>query len=336
MTDENRNEAESLMETAAIEQTRKGLSWEKPALRAAIMFIIALAVIGALGACSSAKPADKVCIPNGETLYAAQYALQTENLDGLAAAMGIFEKADAAGYGCTAIFSTEQGIDGVDLFLYPFDEAAPADSIDDDFAMSMRGACYILLAVTDRLHWARFSTVDDENEAHCWGRACEDAEYDIQKARTDGAAWQSIICAIEKDVESGQVAESFTLTAEGVEVPSNAPVAPWVNMSRNALRSVNAADYGIVYDIEHMPDWDRVTLSYLCAYYLNADGAYAEGAMDTLMNRYREDPDVVLGHIKSLAGQKDPKGRGDASEVLQLDLKQSMEAFYGDTSVPAI
>ena len=101
-------------------------------------------------------------------------------------------------------------------------------------------------------------------------------------------------------------------------------ITPWPSMGENDPRSVKAEDYGIVYDEAHMPsDWETMPLSYLCAYYLNADGAYAEGAMDTLMARYEQAPNTVRKYIRTvLTGQADPKGRGDAAEVLLQDISR--------------
>ena len=74
------------------------------------------------------------------------------------------------------------------------------------------------------------------------------------------------------------------VTAEGAAASE---ITPWPSEGDNDPVSIDPADYGIVYDTEHMPDWETCPLSYLCAYYLGADGAYAQGAMDTLAQRYR-------------------------------------------------
>ena len=74
-----------------------------------------------------------------------------------------------------------------------------------------------------------------------------------------------------------------------------------------------------------MPDWytwDTVPLSYLCAYYLNADGAYAEGAMATLAKRYRQAPNTVEDYIRRLS----LTGNGDAAARLKNDIDAYMQA----------
>ncbi len=100
--------------------------------------------------------------------------------------------------------------------------------------------------------------------------------------------------------------------------------------------SVRAEDYGIVYDAAQLPDWETVPLSYLCAYYLNGDGAYAEGAMDVLAHRYQQAPNTVKAYLRRLAGQQVPDGRGDASEVLLADISRyAMSQLTGGLPVAA-
>lgn len=97
---------------------------------------------------------------------------------------------------------------------------------------------------------------------------------------------------------------------------------PWSVTGDNDPCSVRAEDYGIVYDAAQLPDWETVPLSYLCAYYLNGDGAYAEGAMDVLAQRYSQLPQQVRRYIRTLSGQADPRGNGDAAEALLRDISR--------------
>ena len=91
-----------------------------------------------------------------------------------------------------------------------------------------------------------------------------------------------------------------------------------------------------MYDAEKLPDWDTCALSYLCAYYLNADGAYAEGAMDVLGQRYQQAPNTVKAYLRRLAGQQAPDGRGDAAEVLLADISRyAMSQLTGGLPVAA-
>lgn len=85
-----------------------------------------------------------------------------------------------------------------------------------------------------------------------------------------------------------------------------------------------------------LPDWETVPLSYLCAYYLNGDGAYSEGAMDVLAHRYQQAPNTVKAYLRRLAGQQVPDGRGDASEVLLQDISRyAMSQLTGGLPVAA-
>ena len=58
-----------------------------------------------------------------------------------------------------------------------------------------------------------------------------------------------------------------------------------------------------MYDAAHLPDWETCPLSYLCAYLLGSDGAYTEGAADTLAARYRQAPHTVQNYLDKLAAK---------------------------------
>ena len=80
-------------------------------------------------------------------------------------------------------------------------------------------------------------------------------------------------------------------------------ITPWPSEMENDPVSIDPADYGIVYDTAHLPDWETCPLSYLCAYLLGSDGAYTEGAADTLAARYRQAPNTVQGYLDKLAAK---------------------------------
>ncbi len=80
-------------------------------------------------------------------------------------------------------------------------------------------------------------------------------------------------------------------------------ITPWPSEMVNDPVSIDPADYGIVYDAAHLPDWETCPLSYLCAYLLGSDGAYTEGAADTLAARYRQAPRTVQGYLDKLAAK---------------------------------
>lgn len=80
-------------------------------------------------------------------------------------------------------------------------------------------------------------------------------------------------------------------------------ITPWPSEMDNDPVSIDPADYGIVYDAAHLPDWETCPLSYLCAYLLGSDGAYTEGAADTLAARYRQAPNTVQAYLDKLAAK---------------------------------
>lgn len=80
-------------------------------------------------------------------------------------------------------------------------------------------------------------------------------------------------------------------------------ITPWPSEMENDPVSIDPADYGIVYDAAHLPDWKTCPLSYLCAYLLGSDGAYTEGAADTLAARYRQAPRTVQNYLDKLAAK---------------------------------
>lgn len=80
-------------------------------------------------------------------------------------------------------------------------------------------------------------------------------------------------------------------------------ITPWPSEMENDPVSIDPADYGIVYDAAHLPDWETCPLSYLCAYFLGGDGAYSEGAIDTLAARYRQAPNTVQSYLNKLAAK---------------------------------
>ena len=85
--------------------------------------------------------------------------------------------------------------------------------------------------------------------------------------------------------------------------PAYQEITPWPSEMENDPVSIDPADYGIVYDAAHLPDWETCPLSYLCAYLLGSDGAYTEGAADTLAARYRQAPRTVRGYLDKLAAK---------------------------------
>lgn len=141
--------------------------------------------------------------------------------------LGMQTRASMAGYDCRSQITTEEDSTGVDVFLYPMRGDATAEEIDGELATWMRGALHMMLALNDKAQWARFSTVDADNGAHCWGRAFADASaYDIAGARESREGMEKLIKALKDDIERGQVDESFAMMEDGAEMPSAAPASP--------------------------------------------------------------------------------------------------------------
>lgn len=106
-------------------------------------------------------------------------------------------------------------------------------------------------------------------------------------------------------------------------------ITPWPSEMENDPVSIDPADYGIVYDAAHLPDWETCPLSYLCAYLLGSDGAYTEGAADTLAARYRQAPNTVQGYLDKLAA----KYEGTAQRLLARIQLASDEGAPSGTSL---
>lgn len=106
-------------------------------------------------------------------------------------------------------------------------------------------------------------------------------------------------------------------------------ITPWPSEMENDPVSIDPADYGIVYDAAHLPDWETCPLSYLCAYLLGSDGAYTEGAADTLAARYRQAPNTVQGYLDKL----DAKYAGTAQRLMAWIQLTSDEGAPSGTSL---
>lgn len=110
-------------------------------------------------------------------------------------------------------------------------------------------------------------------------------------------------------------------------------ITPWPSEKENDPVSIDPADYGIVYDAAHLPDWETCPLSYLCAYLLGSDGAYTEGAADTLAARYRQAPNTVQNYLNKL----DAKYAGAAQRLLaRIQLASDGGAPSGTSLIGAL
>ena len=319
-------------EVAVKERVKNVLNYKKPALWAVILLVVAAAIIGA---CLLTKPGYK----NVGTLDAEKlFALRTEYVGDTAAVSGIldalgFRAAGAAGDGqaYTYSFEVETASEPYGVVVrYAFAGALPQRTEDWDRQMAQRG--YIALALIDNAEWLRWEDVGAEGETPVSGTvyAGDYVAADYNAVRGSAAGLQALMDTLQACLEDGSIAYY-----PGDAQPSFEETMPWSSTGENDPCSVRAEDYGIVYN-DTLPDWDTLPLSYLCAYYLNADGAYAEGAMDVLAHRYQQAPNTVKAYLRRLAGQQVPDGRGDASEVLLQDISRyAMSQLTGGLPVAA-
>lgn len=306
-------------EVAVKERVKNVLNYKKPALWAVILLVVAAAIIGV---CLLTKPAENDAgVPDAETLY----ALRTEYIGDNAAVSGIldalgFRAAGAAsdGQAYTYSFEVETASEPYGVVVrYAFAGALPQRSAEWNRQMAQRG--YIALALIDNAEWLRWEDIGAEGETPVSGTvyAGDYVAADYNAVRGSAAGLQALMDTLQACLEDGSI-----VYYEGDAQPSFEETMPWSVTGDNDPCSVRAEDYGIVYDAAQLPDWETVPLSYLCAYYLNGDGAYAEGAMDVLAQRYSQLPQQVRRYIRTLSGQADPRGNGDAAEALLRDISR--------------
>lgn len=320
-------------EVAVKERVKNVLNYKKPALWAVILLVVAAAIIGA---CLLTKPGYKnVGTLDAETLY----ALRTEYIGDNAAVSGIldalgFRAAGAAGDGqaYTYSFEVETASEPYGVVVrYAFTGALPQRTAEWNRQMAQRG--YLALALIDNAEWLRWEDVGAEGETPVSGTvyAGDYVAADYNAVRESAAGLQALMDVLQARLEDGSI-----VYYPGDALPDFTEITPWPILGEDGVVSAKAEDYGIVYDAAQLPDWETVPLSYLCAYYLNADGAYAEGAMDVLAQRYSQLPQQVRRYIGTLSGQADPRGNGDAAEALLRDISRyAMSQLTGGLPVAA-
>mgnify|MGYP002763237591 CR=1 FL=1 len=306
-------------EVAVKERVKNVLNYKKPALWAVILLVVAAAIIGA---CLLTKPGYK----NVGTLDAKKlYALRTEYIGDNAAVGAIldalgFRAAGAAGDGqaYTYSFEVETASEPYGVVVrYAFAGALPQRTAEWNREMARRG--YLALALIDNAEWLRWEDVGAEGETPVSGTvyAGDYVAADYNAVRESAAGLQALMDVLQARLEDGSI-----VYYPGDALTDFTEITPWPILGEDGVVSAKAEDYGIVYDAAQLPDWETVPLSYLCAYYLNADGAYAEGAMDVLAQRYSQLPQQVRRYIWTLSGQADPRGNGDAAEALLRDISR--------------
>lgn len=328
-------------EVAVKERVKNVLGYKKPAIWAAVILAAAAVVIGV---CLLTKPSYKnVGTLDAEKLFAlrTEYVGDNSAVGAILDVLGLPEMGDTADsdtYAYSIRLDTNRKPMGVTV-CYAFAGDVPERSAEWNRKMAQRG--YIAMALIDNIDWFRWTDIDQAGTSHVTGAVYSG---DGVVYSSDHAGYVDALSAARESVEGLQtymdmlrtMAEDGSIVYyEGDAQPSFEETMPWSVTGENDPCSVRAEDYGIVYN-DTLPDWDTCALSYLCAYYLNADGAYAEGAMDVLAHRYQQAPNTVEAYLRRLAGQQAPDGRGDASEVLLADISRyAMSQLTGGLPVAA-
>ena len=332
-------------EVAVKERVKNVLGYKKPAIWAAVILAAAAVVIGV---CLLTKPSYK----NVGTLDAEKlFALRTPYVDNNSAVGAILDAlgfrelgSSGADYGYAVHLSTDREPMGITV-LYTYEGAVPQRSEERYRQIAMRG--YIALALIDNAEWFSWQEHGADGTSNKADSTASDSLYPIvypgypDTARESAEGLQAYINMLQQWMKDGimlyaRAAGEQDRWAWNADFPdASDEITPWPTLTENDPCSVRAEDYGIVYN-DTLPDWDTLPLSYLCAYYLNADGAYAEGAMDVLAHRYQQAPNTVEAYLRRLAGQQAPDGRGDASEVLLADISRyAMSQLTGGLPVAA-
>lgn len=307
-------------EVAVKERVKNVLNYKKPALWAVILLVVAAAIIGV---CLLTKPGYKnVGTLDAEKLFAlrTEYVGDNAAVSGILDALGLPEMGDTADsdtYAYSIRLDTNREPMGVTV-CYSFAGDVPERSAEWNRQMAQRG--YIAMALIDNIDWFRWTDIDQAGTSYVTGAvySSDHAGYvdALSAARESAEGLQTYMDMLRTMAEEGSI-----VYYGGDAQPSFEETMPWSVTGDNDPCSVRAEDYGIVYN-DTLPDWDTLPLSYLCAYYLNADGAYAEGAMDVLAQRYSQLPQQVRRYIGTLSGQADPRGNGDAAEALLRDISR--------------
>ena len=333
-------------EVAVKERVKNVLSYKKPAVWAAVMLAIAAVIIGV---CLLTKPSYK----NVGTLDAEKlFALRTEYVGDNAAVSGILDAlgfrelgGSGADYGYAVHLSTDREPMGITV-LYTYEGTVPQRSEERYRQIAQRG--YIALALIDNAEWFSWQEHGADGTSNQTDSTAGDWLYPTvypgypDTARESAEGLQAYINTLQQWMKDGVMPYAYgsgerNVWAWNADFPdASDEITPWPTLTENDPCSVRAEDYGIVYGAAQLPDWETVPLSYLCAYYLNGDGAYAEGAMDVLAHRYQQAPNTVKAYLRRLAGQQVPDGRGDASEVLLADISRyAMSQLTGGLPVAA-
>lgn len=308
-------------EVAVQERVKNAMNGKKPAVWAAVLLAIAAAVIAV---CFLTSPGRREPSAGGawdaETLYALRtpYVGDPSAVGRILNALGLPELGGEyllekpVEYKYFFQLETAQEPYGVKVF-HVFEENINSWDNERNLEMWLRG--YLALALIDNAEWVEWQPwTPDMPEPTTEGvfefpiMYADTYREDITAARQSVEGLRALIDKLEQEKEDGTLQCSGRPVMPGVDTnpcywdADEADIA-WSVTGDNDLVSIDPADYGIVYDAAHLPDWETCPLSYLCAYLLGSDGAYTEGAADTLAARYRQAPRTVQGYLDKLAAK---------------------------------
>lgn len=308
-------------EVAVQERVKNAMNGKKPAVWAAVLLAIAAAVIAV---CFLTSPGRREPSAGGawdaETLYALRtpYVGDPSAVGRILNALGLPELGGEyllekpVEYKYFFQLETAQEPYGVKVF-HVFEENINSWDNERNLEMWLRG--YLALALIDNAEWVEWQPwTPDMPEPTTEGvfefpiMYADTYREDITAARQSVEGLRALIDKLEQEKEDGTLQCSGRPVMPGVDTnpcywdADEADIA-WSVTGDNDPESIDPADYGIVYDAAHLPDWETCPLSYLCAYLLGSDGVYTEGAADTLAARYRQAPRTVQGYLDKLAAK---------------------------------
>lgn len=334
-------------EVAVQERVKNAMNGKKPAVWAAVLLAIAAVVIAV---CFLTSPGRREPSADGawdaETLYDLRtpYVGDPSAVDRILNALGLPELGGEyllekpVAYKYFFQLETAQEPYGVKVF-HAFEENINSWDNERNLEMWLRG--YLALALIDNAEWVEWQPwTPDMLEPATEGvfefpiMYADTYREDITAARQSVEGLQAFIGKLEQEKKDGTLRCSWRPVMPGVDTnpcywDADEEDIAWSVTGDNDPVSIDPADYGIVYDAAHLPDWETCPLSYLCAYLLGSDGAYTEGAADTLAARYRQAPRTVQGYLDKLAA----KYEGTAQRLLARIQFASDEGAPSGTSL---
>lgn len=334
-------------EVAVQERVKNAMNGKKPAVWAAVLLAIAAVVIAV---CFLTSPGRREPSADGawdaETLYDLRtpYVGDPSAVDRILNALGLPELGGEyllekpVAYKYFFQLETAQEPYGVKVF-HAFEENINSWDNERNLEMWLRG--YLALALIDNAEWVEWQPwTPDMLEPATEGvfefpiMYADTYREDITAARQSVEGLRALIDKLEQEKKDGTLQCSGRPVMPGVDTnpcywDADEEDIAWSVTGDNDPVSIDPADYGIVYDAAHLPDWETCPLSYLCAYLLGSDGAYTEGAVDTLAARYRQAPRTVQGYLDKL----DAKYAGTAQRLLARIQFASDEGAPSGTSL---